>query len=97
MSNRTWIVVLSNPMEISCYLGELHRGVRQGVSKLENAVRFTKAGAARVAAGYRGARILDTRLPACAISMGCYCAFHARGGSSDARCNASESAAEGAP
>lgn len=92
MSARTWIVVLSNPMQPHVYLGELDRGVRQGVRQLHNAVRFTRVGAVRVAVHYRGARVLDASLPACALTMGCLCAFHARGAATEAACNASESA-----
>ena len=40
-----------------CYLGELTPGVRQGVTKRENAVRFTKRGAVRVAKDYPSAHI----------------------------------------
>ena len=89
---RTWIVVLDATPGRHVYLGELDRGARQGVTRLANATRFTRLGAARVAAHYRGARVLDTSLPACAIELGCLCAFHARGGNADATCDASERA-----
>jgi hypothetical protein len=53
-SPRDWVVVLDGQHSAgtATYLGELDPGIRQGVKKLENATRFTKAGARRVLAGY---------------------------------------------
>jgi len=53
-SPRDWVIVLdgSHAGGTATYLGELHPGVRQGVKKLANAVRFTRRGAQKVLAGY---------------------------------------------
>jgi hypothetical protein len=55
-SPRDWVVVLdgSHAAGTATYLGEVDRGVRQGVRRLANATRFTRAGAGagRVIAGY---------------------------------------------
>lgn len=50
---KNWIVVLcEGKPKHWCFLGELDRGLRQGVRKRENAVRFTRVGAVRVARTY---------------------------------------------
>lgn len=49
---KTWLVVLHTDDRGPVYLGEIDYGVRQGVRQIENAVRFTRVGAHRVAAGY---------------------------------------------
>ena len=52
--SRDWVVVLNGHHTdgTATYLGELDRGLRQGVRRLENAKRFTKVGAQRVLAGF---------------------------------------------
>lgn len=51
-SKRNWVVVCDRDAKgAPVYVGELDCG-RQGVRKLENATRFTHAGALRVVAGY---------------------------------------------
>jgi hypothetical protein len=52
---KTHVVVLASDADGIIYLGEVDRGVRQGVTRLKNAVRFTETGAKRVAKGYNGA------------------------------------------
>lgn len=63
MSNKNWVVVLdsegSPDPDKLIFLGELDRGIRQGVSLVQNAVRFTLAGAKRVAKTYSKARIAE--------------------------------------
>jgi hypothetical protein len=49
---KTWLVVLLTDSRGPVYLGEIDRGIRQGVRQIENAIRFTPVGARRVAAGY---------------------------------------------
>jgi hypothetical protein len=49
---KTWLVILLTDTQGPVYLGELDRGMRSGVRRIENAVRFTRVGAKRVAAGY---------------------------------------------
>jgi hypothetical protein len=53
-SPRDWVVVLDGHHAdgTATYVGELDAGLRQGVKRLTNASRFTKAGARRVLAGY---------------------------------------------
>jgi hypothetical protein len=47
------VVICDGPNNTpSCFLGELGRGLRQGVRKRVNATRFTQRGAARVAKAY---------------------------------------------
>jgi hypothetical protein len=54
---RDWVVVIDgqHAAGTATYLGELDRGVRQGVKKLANATRFTRVGARRVLADYPSA------------------------------------------
>jgi hypothetical protein len=66
VSTKRYIVILDDSnLEKTVYLGELERGFRQGVYKRENAIRFTRIGAYRVAAQYptacmgRGARVVE--------------------------------------
>ena len=54
-TNKTHVVILTSTPSGLVYLGELDRGLRQGVTRLENAIRFTATGAKRVAAQYSGA------------------------------------------
>jgi hypothetical protein len=50
---KNWIVVLcEGEARHWCLLGELDRGMRQGVRRRGNATRFTEVGARRVAASY---------------------------------------------
>ena len=61
-TNKTWVVILDSTgstLVSPYYLGEIDRGCRCGVQRVENAVRFTKIGARRVAAGYTGASIFN--------------------------------------
>jgi len=53
-SSRNWLVVLDGQPDAgtAVYLGELDAGIRQGVRKLDNALRFTKLGAQRVVRAY---------------------------------------------
>lgn len=57
-TSKTWLVVFSST-DSPVYLGELDRGVRQGVTALRFAVRFTEIGATRVAAQYPGATVVN--------------------------------------
>lgn len=52
--SRDWVVVLDGRHAdgTATYLGEIDRGLRQGVRRLENAMLFTKTGAQRVLAGF---------------------------------------------
>ena len=52
MKTKTWLVVLYTDDRGPVYLGEIDYGVRQGVRQIENAARFTRVGASRVASGY---------------------------------------------
>lgn len=56
---RNCIVILCDDAIGQIYLGEIDAGVRQGVRRLSNAVRFTKVGAARVASAYSDARVVE--------------------------------------
>lgn len=54
-ANKHWVVVLDSegsPLPGNCYLGEYTSGVRSGVRRIENAVRFTLVGAKRIARSY---------------------------------------------
>lgn len=65
-TTKNFLVILDDSdLERTCYVGELEPGIRQGVIKRENATRFTRIGAYRVAAGYptacrgAGARVVQ--------------------------------------
>src|SRR5690348_5654687 len=62
MPNNTpsnFLVVLGSINGRTIYLGELDPGVRSGVTKVENAVRFTKRGAMQVALQYPDASVIE--------------------------------------
>jgi hypothetical protein len=51
-TTKTWLVVLHTDDRGPVYLGEFDRGNRCGVRQVEDAIRFTRVGALRVASGY---------------------------------------------
>lgn len=56
-TSKQWLVVLHTDERGPVYLGTLdvnptERSSRSGVRRLENAIRFTRTGAARIARGY---------------------------------------------
>lgn len=65
-TTKCYMVILDDSqLDHMVYLGELTRGVRQGVTHRDSAVRFTRTGALQVAAQYpsacrgAGARIVQ--------------------------------------
>jgi hypothetical protein len=64
-NTKTWLVVLLTDVQGPVYLGELDR-VRSGVRRIDNAVRFTRVGAKRVAAGYG---TIDSRAGATCVDL----------------------------
>lgn len=59
LSPKRFVVLLGEAAPKTVYLGELHRGLRQGVTRPENAIRFTLLGANRVARHYPNATIVE--------------------------------------